>query len=275
MLMAMALSSEVVRLISDAERITGLTIVVHDRIGAFADRIAGFHWHRHWFCVAGKSEHPGYGDRCQAHCRYAVNARLAAEGSAPFVHQCWKGGCEAVAPVHRDGVHALTLFGGIQRIGSAPPAGLIPTCQKAWRQLPPADLQRLEAAATVLGAVGRSLLALLSDPVGVGGRRDRIERCIADNLQREVTPDLLARALDLSPSRAAHVVAELYGMSLGEVVRERRLAMARRLLLAGDEPVGVVAQRCGFANQHWFNRLFARSVGMPPARWRAAQRAGA
>ena len=56
------------RLLADAERVTGLTIVVHDRTGAFANTLGQFHYHRHRFCAAGRSDAPGYGGRCLAHC---------------------------------------------------------------------------------------------------------------------------------------------------------------------------------------------------------------
>jgi AraC-like DNA-binding protein len=271
----MDLHQRLTGLLADAERTAGLHITVHDRTGAFAGLIDGFHWHRHWFCVAGKPEHPDYGDRCQAHCRFALNGRCADPGCAPFVHTCWKSGSEAVAPVHRDGVHMLTLFGGVLRAGTAPPSGVIPEVSRAWRQLPPADPTRLAAAARVLAAIGQGMLTMLAEQPPAEGRRGMIDRLIEGRMHEALGPAQLGRHLGLSPSRAAHVVAGIYGMALGDLLRERRLARAQRLLVASDAAVGVIARRCGFVSQHWFNRLFTRNVGMPPARWRTAQRTGA
>lgn len=269
---AAGLAQRLARLITDAERTTGLTITVHDRTGAFFGVQGEFHSHRHWFCAAGRD---GNGNRCLAHCRDAVNARAAVPGCEPFIHSCWKGCSEAAAPVQRDGVHRLTVFGGATRSGAEAPPGLGPEARRAWRQLPPPDPARLAAAATVLAAVGQAMLVSLDDHTSAGeGRRGAIDRLIEGRLHGELGPDAVGRHLGLSPSRAAHVVAELYGMPLGELLRQRRLERAKRLLLASDEPVGAVARRCGFASQHWFNRLFARAVGEPPARWRRQQRAG-
>lgn len=270
------LEARLARLLADAERITGLTVTVHDRTGDFAGRIGESFHHRHWHCEAGRNASSGGGQRCLAHCYRLVNARAAVPGCEPFVHSCWKGCSEATAPVQRDGVHRLTLFGGATRSEATPPAGLAPEAGRTWRQLPPADPERLAAAASMLAAVGQAMLAMLDARTGQeGGRRSEIDRLIEARLHQSIGPAEVGCHLGLSPSRAAHVVAQLYGMALGDLLRERRLARAKRLLLASDEAVGAIARRCGFASQHWFNRLFTRAVGEPPARWRRRQRAGA
>ncbi len=48
----------------------------------------------------------------------------------------------------------------------------------------------------------------------------------------------------------------------------RRLALARRLIAGTDLPIDEIARRCGYEDRMYFNRLFARRVGMPPAVFR-------
>lgn len=273
---ATGFAEELESLLAAAERTTGLVITVHDRTGAFAGIIAAYNAHRHWYCGVGKARDPAHRHRCHAHCRFAVNDAVAAPTASPFIHSCWKGCSEAVAAVHRDGRHMLTLFGGAARAGTAPPPGLAPEAERAWRQLPPADGDRLAAAALVLQAIGQRMLVLLdAQSVEAGGRRGIIDRLVEERMHQILTLEMVGRRLQLSASRTSHVVAETYGMPFGDLLRERRLARAKRLLLSGDEPVGVIAGRCGFNSQPWFNRLFVRQVGIPPARWRRQQRAGA
>lgn len=268
-----AFAHELTELLTAAERTTGLVITVHDRTGAFIGLIPTYNAHRHWYCGVGKGQNPEYRHRCHAHCRFAVNEMAADPTARPFVHSCWKGASEATAAVHRDGKHLLTLFGGATRAGRAPPAGLAPEANRAWRQLPPADDDRLAAAATVLQAIGQRMLALLdAHAAEASGRRGLIDRLIEERMHQEVALEHVAKRLRLSVSRSSHVVAEIYGIAFGDLLRERRLARARRLLLSGDDPVGVIARRCGFISQHWFNRLFSRQVGESPARWRHQQR---
>jgi AraC-like DNA-binding protein len=183
-----------------------------------------------------------------------------------------------VAPIVRGDEHRLTLFGGPARSGPIPPEDLVPEARHAWRQLPLPDPARLAAAANLLTALGQALLVLLDGQIAAGGgRKAAIDRLIEARMHAElgpaeIGPAEIGQALGLSPSRAAHVVTGLYGMPFGELLRERRLARARHLLLTGDDPVGAVGRRCGFASQHWFNRIFARATGEPPARWRRRQR---
>jgi AraC-like DNA-binding protein len=270
------LEARVHGLLADAERLTGLTITVHDRGRVFAGELGLKNGHAHWYCALQRNLPAIHGHRCMAHCQRAINARAQEPGCVPFVHSCWKGCSEAVAPVQRGGGHVLTVFGGSTRAGSEPPAGLASEIARAWRRLPEPDPQRMTAAGSVLTALGHGLLALLdAQPVHQDSRRGRIDRLIESRMHEDLGPEVVGLELGLSPSRAAHVVAEIYGKALGDLLRERRLARAKRLLAVGDEAVGVIARRCGFISQHWFNRLFARSVGMPPARWRRAQRAGA
>lgn len=264
------------QLLTAAERTTGLVITVHDRTGAFAGLITAHNAHRHWYCGVAKADHPAYRQRCHAHCRFAINERAADPAIPPWVHTCWKGACEAVAAVHRDGRHMLTLFGGAARAGRAPPGGLAPEVNRAWRQLPPPDDEGLAAAAIVLQAVGQRMLALLdAQSVEAGGRRGSIDRLIEERMHQDLTLEMIGERLHISASRASHVVTEIYGMAFGDLLRERRLARAQRLLLSSDETVGAIARRCGFISQHWFNRLFAREIGESPARWRRLQRSGA
>jgi AraC-like DNA-binding protein len=258
------------RLLTDAERVTGLSIAVHDRTGCFQSHGLGSRYaHRHAFCQAGRYSLAGYDRRCREHCWQEQNRR-AAETGEPFVHSCWKGGAEACAPVFRDGVHLLTLFGGVLAAAAQPPAGLEAPARRAWRTLPPPDPARLAAVAQVLAAVGQGMLALLDEERrrGAGSRREAIERFIAAELHRPLTVAQLGRHLGLSPSRTAHVVTALFGKPFIALLQERRIARAKHLLLSGEESVGTIAARCGCVSQHWFSRLFTRVVGEPPGRWR-------
>jgi len=44
--------------------------------------------------------------------------------------------------------------------------------------------------------------------------------------------------------------------------------MSERLLRSSDDPVTEVAEKCGFDNLSYFNRIFKRKYGQSPGRWR-------
>lgn len=264
-------------LLSSAESILGLTVVVHDHAGLLLHvPMKDRHFHRNPFCQAGRDEQPSFERRCQEHCRYGMPAALAQDGQ-PMVHSCWKGGAEACVAVHRAGIHALTLFAGVRRAAPTPPADLEPLAVRAWRALPSSDPEGLLKVGRVLKALGQSILAEVDAALaaGTGSRQAVVEACLEAGLASAVGLEEVARRLDVSPSRAAHLVTELFGRPFGELLQERRLSRASHLLATTDLSVAAVAARCGFTGQHWFSRIFTRQFGLPPGRWRIANRAGA
>ena len=52
-----------------------------------------------------------------------------------------------------------------------------------------------------------------------------------------------------------------------------RLAKAKQLLLAGEQPLTAVAADTGFADQAHFCRVFRKYVGAAPSRWKKTQQA--
>jgi transcriptional regulator GlxA family with amidase domain len=49
---------------------------------------------------------------------------------------------------------------------------------------------------------------------------------------------------------------------------QRRVEVAKDLMLAEPMPLAQVAAACGFADQSHFTRTFASLTGLTPARWR-------
>jgi AraC-like DNA-binding protein len=270
-----ALAERLERMLADAEAACACCITLHDRHGAFFDLLRPERfWHRHPFCAADRDAVEAYGARCYAHCLRDLRACCALPEQEPFLHHCWKGGTEACAAIHRDGRHLLTLFAGVWRSGDKAPRELSPSATQAWRNLVTGEEARLLAIAGLLQSLGSALLAALDAPrpVQTLTRRERIERLIDADLGRDLSPEQLGERLQLSASRCAHVVHELFGLSLGALQRSRRLARAKQLLLTSDEGVAEIAERCGFGSASWFNRLFVRDCGETPARWRRRQR---
>jgi AraC-like DNA-binding protein len=269
-----AAASPIERLLSGTEQVTGLHVTVHDRSGSLAGHLEhSWYMHRNPACRAGRDGTTGFDERCRDHCWMAMNRR-AAESAEPFVHTCWKGFAEACAPVFRDGVHRLTLFGGATAAAATPPPGLEAVAVRAWRTLPPPDPARLLAVARLLVAVGHGLLAEAETTCHPAGdaRRAVIAGYVEAELYGPASIAGLARHLELSPSRAAHVVRDLFGVSFGELLQTRRIARAQHLLATSDDSVGAISRACGFISQPWFSRLFTRLCGASPGRWRKAHR---
>lgn len=83
-----------------------------------------------------------------------------------------------------------------------------------------------------------------------------------------VTVDELARAVELSRSRFAHLFRQQTGVSPGRYLREFRLDRARLLLESTTLSVREVMVAVGFNDPSHFSRDFAHAFGAPPSEWR-------
>ena len=92
---------------------------------------------------------------------------------------------------------------------------------------------------------------------------------IEENWRERLTLSQIARSCGLNRSKLSRGFRELYRCSVSEAIAERRLAEARRELLATDLPVGLIGYRSGYQNNASFSRAFCRRFGIPPSDFRA------
>jgi AraC-like DNA-binding protein len=78
----------------------------------------------------------------------------------------------------------------------------------------------------------------------------------------------LSRLAGVGVKRLNHAFQAAIGVTAVEYVRERRLALSANLLLTSAWSLDRIAAEVGFPNRHYFSRVFARSMGRPPARYR-------
>jgi AraC family transcriptional activator of pobA len=82
----------------------------------------------------------------------------------------------------------------------------------------------------------------------------------------------IASAAARSPRHLSRTVRELTGGSVMQLVEDRRMEEARRLLLETAEKVEVIAHEVGFLDDGYFRRRFVRAHGVPPSTWRRLNR---
>jgi AraC family transcriptional regulator, transcriptional activator of pobA len=81
-----------------------------------------------------------------------------------------------------------------------------------------------------------------------------------------------ARALGLPAAALAQALGRLTGRSTKELIIERVMLEATRLLRFTDLAIGTISHRVGFADQLYFSRAFKRSSGHSPLRYRQMSR---
>jgi two-component system, response regulator YesN len=133
---------------------------------------------------------------------------------------------------------------------------------------------RAIAAALALAADGLWLAAqsARNAEVDSNDRAAVIRNFIRGHLRHASVRLALARHLELSPSRTSHVVREVCGRSLQDVVSEERLRQAQRFLADSHDSVAAIGSAVGWNDPPHFARLFRRLTGVSPAQWRAEHR---
>lgn len=119
------------------------------------------------------------------------------------------------------------------------------------------------AEGTLISTEGESSLSE-RDVARIASARRLVDQRWAEKL----TIAELSRAAGVNRDKLARGFRDLYGATISEILSERRLTEARRLLLASDIPVASVAYRCSYLNNAAFTRAFTRRFGLPPSEYR-------
>jgi len=181
------------------------------------------------------------------------------------------------------GLHALRLEVAIDRLASLPglerrePALVWGRGEWFARALLDEVSLGPDAIPAAVESLAFLLLAELAPRHGASSRHQPAWlRRVRERLEEESThvPSLteLAREAGVHPTHLARAFARHYSATIGQCVRERRLSLARNLLLSSDTPLVDVAARCGFADQSHLGRAFRRRFGSSPGAFRAGRR---
>lgn len=99
----------------------------------------------------------------------------------------------------------------------------------------------------------------------------QVRTTVERRFQEPLTLSELAQSVDVHPGHLARAFRRHYGATVGELVRDLRVAYARRRLETAA-PLRDIANDAGFADQSHFTRTFRRATGMTPAQYRRALR---
>ncbi|MEL6678651.1 MAG: AraC family transcriptional regulator [Pseudomonadota bacterium] len=103
----------------------------------------------------------------------------------------------------------------------------------------------------------------------------RFSALVEERYKTQAPLKVYADALEISPTHLTRVCQSTAGRSASDVVQERVLLEARRLLARTDQRVNDIASELGYADPAYFTRMFASKTGQPPSAFRKAARAGA
>ena len=99
-------------------------------------------------------------------------------------------------------------------------------------------------------------------------QKKRAEELLREHLDGSVRLSELARECGLSVTHFARSFKASFGVSSHRWLVERRIELAKQLLIQTREPLVAVAIQSGFTDQAAFTRTFHQTVGISPGRWR-------
>ena len=94
------------------------------------------------------------------------------------------------------------------------------------------------------------------------------ERCLNENFHELKTPQQYALKLNISASYLNTICKEIYDTSVSDIIKERVILEAKRLLVHTDLSVSEISYKLGFSDNSYFGRYFKKSMGISPEKFR-------
>lgn len=108
-------------------------------------------------------------------------------------------------------------------------------------------------------------------PMGISATDPHVLRAaqyITAHYTESITTEDIADAVNFSPNYLSRIFRRNTGMGLHEYLIYIRMYHAALELVTTDDPVAVIAQRCGFSDSNYFKDAFKKHYGMSPRDYR-------
>ncbi len=97
----------------------------------------------------------------------------------------------------------------------------------------------------------------------------RVNAIIRTHYHERLNTSVIAEMLHRNPDYLGRIFRDIYGLTITDAINHHRLKQARRLLLESQYKVEEVAMNCGYNDAGYFRRLFKRSEGISPKRFKS------
>ena len=87
-------------------------------------------------------------------------------------------------------------------------------------------------------------------------------------------PKEYAGLLFVTPNHLNAVCKEVLGRSAGEVIRDRVILEAKRLMVNQELSISEIAYKLNFPDNSYFSKFFSKYAGVSPEKFRARQLGG-
>ena len=178
--------------------------------------------------------------------------------------------------IHFDGPTAQAICGAVIDRGS-----FIPKNPKRCRDTLMEFCERTAGSGPLEPAVANRMIVNMLTEFLVTGERptsasnaaiEDVRSYILDNLDKNLSIELLARRANLSPYHFARTFKRLVGVSPHDFLIDARMNLAVFYLMSSNEPIKSIAYICGFSSECSFCTAFKNRLGTTPTKYRQSRR---
>lgn len=102
----------------------------------------------------------------------------------------------------------------------------------------------------------------------------QVRKYIEDNAEKEITLDIIARQVHLSPFYLCRLFKSQTGMNIISYLNILRIKKSMELLESTDLSIDMIAERVGYNDASYYCRMFKRHLGHTPDKWRKKRKKG-
>ncbi|MBP3377559.1 MAG: helix-turn-helix domain-containing protein [Clostridia bacterium] len=93
-----------------------------------------------------------------------------------------------------------------------------------------------------------------------------------NNYQQKITLDDLSKAVGVNKYHVSRVFSQRLGTTFVEYINSLRINAAASRLIKTRDSITKIANECGFNSSRTFTRVFSKKMGLPPNKYRIANR---
>ncbi|KJS19245.1 MAG: hypothetical protein VR72_19720 [Clostridiaceae bacterium BRH_c20a] len=109
-----------------------------------------------------------------------------------------------------------------------------------------------------------------NDELFKDNRISKIVNYIMDNLEKDLTLEILASLVHINTSYLSRLFKSTTGVALSNFILEARIEKAKFLLINQQKkPLKIIAEEVGFTNIHHFSNTFKKLEGITPTNYRS------
>ena len=206
------------------------------------------------------------------------------------IYRCHAGLIEAIAPI-RNGEETIgyLMFGQMRdEADQCMPSRILrdtsnprirreelqSELRSAFGRLQSIESDKIHAYAHILQVC--AVFASLDGSVQIRGRNlpQNLDFYIINHLASSLTLQELSDQLGVGKTALCVRAKEHFGMSVGSLIRKRRMEKARELLIQTDDPVAVIAENVGIPDYNYFSKIFKAETGLTPTDYRKSATKG-